>query len=840
MKNSYYLEKFYAFIPISLLILTPEVVFAQNSKDQKEFDHKRENIVVAIKQGQVASGLQQLKFLHQQQPQDQKVLADYLLLSLQNHYFKSEDDKLLSHIQSSTFPQYAHIPLIKGLRDLKQFTEALRLTDAFIAVTPTQAVVVKEQVNHLRDLKLLRALLLAENQQKDLAKAQLKDVATDQLNLDQLIQLSYAYRLVGQPIYSLTLMQRAQQTAPNAAKVQAEYANVLLALGANQQAMSMLKQQPESNVDQGVQQQAVLAEFSENIRDAIKNQKYLSRQGETDLSSFQQLDQVLAQAESVRKQFPIGTPLYNRFQYEYIYALSYRGRHQEAIDTATAFNLGVDQMPAYVRHAIADAYLAQKKPAQAERLYRSLLTEKNYADMNLYSALYYALIDQEKYQQANQFIQQVDKLIPTFQYSFAKGVDKRVHPDRADYLGLKETAHAYANQLNLAENNLKDMTEKSPNNEDYLNALVRVQRWRELPETAQATLSRLNGLEPKSKTTKINQMQNDQALGDIQAWREQAEQLHLFYPTDSSVIKSRKELFDRNRFSISHDTRFSKSEANQDQVLETLKGSKDIESSTRINSPWFSDNYRAFAQYDDRMGDYRDGKIHDQRIGLGAEWESKRKSLSVMASQQIDGDRAGFDIDWKQHLNDFWSYQLNFTTQAPVPLQALKQDHDAKGYGIGLNWQANESKKAGLQYQATDISDGNLRQELSASYRQTLFSQPHHTTRGGISAYYGKNSTDQVPYFSPKSSYSVGVDLNHDWLTWRQDEQSLTQQFAVSTGFYDQSQHSAKAVFDLRYSHLWQLTRTWGLRYGVGWNMHPYDGINEKQWYGNFGFEGRF
>lgn len=211
-----------------------------------------------------------------------------------------------------------------------------------------------------------------------------------------------------------------------------------------------------------------------------------------------------------------------------------------------------------------------------------------------------------------------------------------------------------------------------------------------------------------------------------------------------------------------------------------------------------------------------------------------------MVSQQVNGDRAGIDLHWSHHLNDFWQYYIGFASQAAIPLQALKSNEHGQSYEVGLNWQANESKKAALQYQATDISDGNLRQELSASYRQTLFSEPHHTTRAGVSAYYGKNSTDQVAYFSPKSSYSFGVDLNHDWLTWRDGEQSFTQQFAFSTGIYDQRHYSAKAIFDAHYSHLWQVTRTWGLRYGIGWNKHPYDGINEKQWYGNLGFEGRF
>ena len=106
--------------------------------------------------------------------------------------------------------------------------------------------------------------------------------------------------------------------------------------------------------------------------------------------------------------------------------------------------------------------------------------------------------------------------------------------------------------------------------------------------------------------------------------------------------------------------------------------------------------------------------------------------------------------------------------------------------------------------------------------------QPHHKTQFGISSYLGRNSLDQTSYFSPKESISVGVDFNHDWLTWREYEQSLTQKFSLTTGFYKQNQFDAEPVVDIRYGHQWQLTRTWGLQYGVGWGMHPYDGEKEK------------
>lgn len=41
--------------------------------------------------------------------------------------------------------------------------------------------------------------------------------------------------------------------------------------------------------------------------------------------------------------------------------------------------------------------------------------------MTVYTGLYYSYIEQEKYKQAEQLLNDVDRLIPTYKYSQAKG-----------------------------------------------------------------------------------------------------------------------------------------------------------------------------------------------------------------------------------------------------------------------------------------------------------------------------------------------------------------------------------------------------------------------------------
>ncbi|WP_216076882.1 poly-beta-1,6 N-acetyl-D-glucosamine export porin PgaA [Acinetobacter defluvii] len=796
------------------------------------FDTLREQAVSHIKNGQTQQGVVELEQLLQKYPNNQRILADYLLLVVSIRPLDTATlFNLTQRIQPKQFPEYAHFAVVKLLRDQKQFSQAIYLLEQF---EPYQ------KQNQLQ-VNLLKALLFSENKQEKQALEVLKKIDLQALTADQLMQVSYSYRIIQHPAEAVHAIQYAYEKKPLDENIQKEYVNSLLALESFQRAEKITQNHPQTKWEPTLNQQIELGYLAQEIGAAIKRHQYLSGRGENDAVSYQKLDRVLVEADQIATRNQLVQPFFNHFYYDYLYALSYRGKSKQVLDILAQVQLPtVTSMPAYVRQAIADAYLAERQAKEAEQLYRTLVTEKNYSDMSVYSAFYYSLLEQEKYDQANQLIHEIDHLLPTFQYSQAKGVDKSVHTDRSQYIGLRGLNWAYSNRLDIAEPYFEGLVNKTSNTDDGLNQLARIQRWRDKPEQAQQTLARLNGLMPVSKTTKINLMQNAQALGDIQAWRAQTDQLVADYPEDTSIVKSRKELADRDRAMIQHSSRFSRSRSDQNNISEGLKGSKDRELTTTLYSPWFSDNYRAFVEHRNIWGKFRQGNLEQQRYGIGLQWQDQRQSLTVTASQNDDADRQGLEAEWTHQFNDHWQYYLNANSQADIPLQAIELGHEGYALGGGIRWKENESRQAGFGYTVTDIDDGNLRQEFSVDYSQRIFLSPHQTTTAGINAYYGKNSLNNVSYFSPKQSSSFGLSLTHEWLTWREYERSFTQRFGLGVGFYQQQNFDTKPIADVQYQHLWKLSRTWLLRYGVGYGIHVYDGEYENQMYGNLGFEGRF
>ena len=315
MQYSYY------FVPVGLfLYLGLQTSYAATP------DTLREQAVLYIKNGQTQKGIIALEQLLQKYPQDQKVLADYLLSVNTVHPLDAATLlKLTQRIQVSQFPEYAQLSVVKLLRDQKLFNQALLLLQQF---EPFQ------QKNQLH-VNILKAILLSENQQKKQALAVLQKMSLKQLSAEQLMQVSYSYRILGQTAEALHAVQYAYEKQPKDKNIQKEYVDTLMALGSYQQAIEVIEKYPKTDWDPNLNQQIILGNFAQQIESAIKRSQYLSRRGESDTKSYEMLDAVLLDAEHLANEYTFTAPFFNRFYYDYIYALSVRGKSKTVLDLHT-------------------------------------------------------------------------------------------------------------------------------------------------------------------------------------------------------------------------------------------------------------------------------------------------------------------------------------------------------------------------------------------------------------------------------------------------------------------------------------------------------------------------
>ncbi|NNH87915.1 poly-beta-1,6 N-acetyl-D-glucosamine export porin PgaA [Acinetobacter sp. ANC 4279] len=795
-------------------------------------DPQREETVGSIKQGQVDAGLQKLRQLLVLQPNNQKLIADFVVISYEHQRFNEQDIKYLSGIQNAQFPDYAKVDVLKALRDLRKFELAEQWAKKFAQTDQNQMWVVWIGVLQAEAGKTLES------------KQTLSALDINYIDPDYLAQLAYAYRILNMPVEALNAASLAVEKNPNNGSTQEQYALALMVNADYAKAQKyiqnnqILAKQPQLRIN------AKISEFTQRIQNAEQYSKLYTYQDLGTNQPYQKLDQVIADMEKYESKLPDDPSIKRQFYYEYIYALNAKNSSKKVLEQISKVGLPIDQMPPYVRHSIADAYLNTQQPKVAEKLYKTLLKEKNYPNFKLYSSLYYSLIEQEKFKEAQQLLLDMDKLLPTFRYSNAKGADKVPHDDRSEYLALVGLNYVYRNEYAKAEKYFENLAAQAPNNVVYQNNRAFVQRLREKPQHSEWILAQWDGIEPIDNGMQISHLENMQALGDIQQWRGQNAYLMQTMPEDTGLIKSKKELDDRNRVSIQHQSTFSESESNNSALLNRLKGNREKDHLTRINSPWLFDNFRTYVDHRIRSADYTAGTIDDQRVGLGLEWESRRKNANITFSQTIDNeqdqDRFGVQVNWSQRLNDHWQYALGFNSQADIPLQAIKNGNEGQSYTFGVNWRQHESREASVIYQLTDIDDDNMRQEITTYFKQQIFQAPHHITSLTLGGYYSQNDKVQVDYFNPEESYSAELTLLHDWTTWRKYEKDFIQHFEAMIGTFGQYGISSKPIYNVFYQHDWKFSRTWSLNYGIGWGTHPYDGEDEEKTYAIVGFKGIF
>ncbi|WP_026471417.1 poly-beta-1,6 N-acetyl-D-glucosamine export porin PgaA [Alkanindiges illinoisensis] len=798
-------------------------------------------------QRQFEPAISQLYQLHQQNPDDLKTTADLMVvLRLAGRNAElvrlAQQEKLTTKIND--IPAYAYKSWLDALRDQQQFQAAFELARQIYNQSEQQPT------GQAPFDPWYYATLAAEAGQTAVVQQLLGSLQQGTLNADQYAQLAYIQRLAGLSGQAVVSSQQALALNPQQRLALEQQFVALRNLDRVTEAYQLAQQHPEVFPASAVW--LVKADIlSLNMQAALKQKDQLELQGKYQQAA-QLIDQnllALRQAlDQLNKNQNEYAPLFN----DYLYALRVRERMPELIAEYQQLSVSEQfQLQPYAKRAVADAYLATKQPVQAHEIYQYLLENLPQPDAELFIADYYALIEQEKYQQASDVLVKLDQQFPTMAASMT---DLEARKTRVRVEQMLALDAAYRNQLDIAVPKLQQLVQDNPDNTSLANDYATILNWRGLPQAAEQVVQQAYENAPHSVTLDLTHASNARDLQDYAGWQDALEKASQKTPESSSVIKAQQEWQDRQRVTLQSDLKIAHSKADA-RTLSSVNGSHDREWHTRLNSPWLDNRWRIFVDHQDRWADLEPAHQRDQRLGLGAEWQQDRKNAWVLVNQQLDNhsgqsqsgqssnsQKTGFSAGWGHWLNDHWRYRLGYEhNSAQIPLRALEAGLDANGYQAGVDWRQHESRSASFSYQALDISDGNLRQSVSGAFNQRLFANEKHITTGGLEAFYENNSQPGGSYFNPDHNLSYGINLDHDWMTWRGDEQqSFNQHFELGTGINQQAGFSGKAYVNALYQHEWQLNRRWQINYGIGWGSQVYDGNREQRTYGVLGLSGAF
>lgn len=804
---------------------------AQANDESPALTQARTQAVQDARNGHLVRGIATLESLHRTHPDDAFVTADLIVLMRlagQNAGIAT----LTRRTDPHSIPDYAILDWARALRDQKEFARARTiLAPRFRHLGPKAAI--------------LFAMISIEAGQRNGAFAALPDANTAGLDATDLADMAYVYRKAGDPLHALTLAERATTLAPDNPHAARERVFALAASGADQRALGLALKQPALFPKDALNRLRANATAT-HIRIAVQERRRLDdqfRYAERDIP----LKRALAELDANRTLFA-GDPAQSlRTDYDQVYVLrslemmkaaiaAYEALPQHPTDAPAATLAGI---PAYVRRAAADAYLYLHHAREAARLYRQLIAENPKADVELFIALYYAYLDNEQYDRAEQILATIHRVTPTWR---TRPDGSRVENwERLDVDQLWAMDAAYRNHEGTADERMNALVDAAPRNPGLLNAKATIERWRGWPERAQNTTLLANAYAPQSKDTRINLADNARDLEHFADWGTRITALGKDFPQDTSIRKSLAQWKDRSRPTISSEYTTGRSRGDGTQGNPVV-GNRDQEWQSRLNSPWTDGNWRAYIDQHYLWSSFTDSTERYNRYGIGAEWRRDRKHAWISINDdQLTGRHVGVEAGWTQWLNDHWQYGINGNTYSlSTPLRAKQAGQSGKSLNAKLNWRQDETREAYAALSLLAITDGNKRVDFAAGLSQRLFASPHHITTGGVDLFAERNSRPGGAYFNPANSESLSLRLEHKWITWRAYERSFTQYVKLSAGYGWQSGYGAAPMTDLFYEHIWQLDRRWDLHYGIGWSSNVYDGGRESRLYGLVGFGGTF
>jgi biofilm PGA synthesis protein PgaA len=485
-----------------------------------------------------------------------------------------------------------------------------------------------------------------------------------------------------------------------------------------------------------------------------------------------------------------------------------------------------DLAPAYVRAGVADAYLYLEKPRQAQRLYEEAIAAAR-ADDNAHRAptswrvgLYYALLESEQPQAAAREIDALLAQTPHAVHSRTPGLESA----NDDYLQVR-LLHAlhryYTDQLPAAERELRALREAVPFSSAVRAAWVSLLSSRDQPRVAYDEARRLQIDDPDYHGAEV--LLSGLAF-DLQRWKEARDRLSTLIarnPDDKALQRQQDAMRRHDAWTLRVEslvTHTSGPDPKEPSFLAQLYG------------PPLAENWRPFFFDAFVPANAREGAPLRNRVGAGVEW----REGDWTASADVGHDNAGVrresvELRLARALSDHHQVALDYQNNTrELSVRAFVNGIYANSLGGAYTYSRNESRKWIATLRETRFSDGNRRGEAGVEWRERLHADARWRVDASLAAGATRNSEDDRPYFNPRRDESVQAGAAAERLEWREYARAFRQRLAGSVGLYHQAGFRALPYGEVRYSHEWDARDAWNVVYGVGYAVHPYDGVQER------------
>jgi biofilm PGA synthesis protein PgaA len=515
---------------------------------------------------------------------------------------------------------------------------------------------------------------------------------------------------------------------------------------------------------------------------------------------------------------------------DYIMALYLSGETKKVIleyERSQSENI---ELAAYALIAVADSYLSEYQADIAVEMYLSLL-QKTPGNFELQRSLFYAYSDAGEYDLALQLATGLAEEAPSWRKDHTGEIVKS-NQEKLSAAILLANAFAFRDDLTQAQINLEKLREQAPYNAEIRANLSTIYRWRGWPEKAykEAAIARTINAEDQ-----YIQLVNARALMDMQDYQAAEDVIQQLNNNtaiaNNSLIELNKDWDERNKREFYSRFEVGSSTPKSGDVNNSNFGSSDLSLESYLYDKTQQHYYRPFIHQYYAEADFDEGKGRYERIGIGVEYKKKKNFLLTELSQSYKGEsEIGLSVKGQHDVSDYLKLSYGFDSRSTkVPVRANFHDITGKDYTLGLTYRLHELTQVsgGLEY--LDYTDGNERKTgvLTASHR--IVNKPYYKLTLRPSVYYATNSSSSGPYFSPERVSETNFSVDNEWLTYRRHNLEFKQRLELNLGLNNQKGYSNHSTNAIVYQHEWAIEKSLYINYGVKYAKNYYDGDREDR-----------
>lgn len=782
---------------------------------------KHQQAILQAKAGQYEDALTVLNALVTENPEDMRLLADYIVVNTwANKPLIALN--LAGKVERSRLPNDALSVLAKAARDTKNYDQAISIYIDLLQREPNN---INAAVGQTLALIEAKEYVKAEAQLTRLRQTHPQQAAVYRA-------LSYLGQQNQRPLLVLDASTRLLVIDNNDTQAAQLLIRAASDLGATPQALQYAKQYP----------QALLAEDMASIKnDEAAN---LIRWGELAqlpfISSapevrFAEIDEALKKLDALCQCDWLKTNLTDartkNLVFDRMIALRDRYRMSEVIQHHHQLTQSRIDIPDYVLNAAGDAYLYVRKPALALQAYNASLAKTPDNHETIFSK-FYALIELERYDEATKLINvQAAQLKPY--RNRPKNPVVRTYDTKYAADSKVNFAKAYGDDLVGAEHLFITLANVGPMNEDVKLSLAEIWRWRGWHQKAQQQFLASIKSQPDLVLAKVDLAHSRIDLRQWQTAEQETQLLFSQYPENTAVQQLNK------RWQLRNMRELVLEGANNKSSGSTI-GNRFQDASAALYSAPFNYNYRAFVQSDYHQSTFPEGKGRVFYPGVGLEYTDPNWRLTGAINQpSIDGVGTELSFTADYRFDDYLSMSGALAiNSSQMPLRGLRTGIGADLAQVQASYRWNELAKVSAGATLMHMDDGNNRKSLNLILDKRLITTPRYKLTLHARVDTSANTQDNTIYFNPDRDLEYGAILDNEWMLWRHYERSFTHRLQLGAGSYWQKNFGSDSTWFVSYEHQWKFDDRFALTYGISRNSHPYDGLNEfaTQYFGNLNF----